>query len=392
MDRRTLLKFLALNAVTLPYALRADTALLAPALSLENAGSTAQKRLILIELKGGNDGLNTLIPYNDPAYYRLRPKLAIRKQEVLALDEHMGLHPSMSGLKGLFENKELAIIQGVGYPNPNRSHFRSIEIWDTASKSDEYLDTGWLTTLPLSQQSQLKAVILGGDNGPLSGMEHGAISIRNIQRFLNQSRQIKSQIYVTGNNPEYKHILLTEAEIRKSADVLRRYISRGKTPAYSYPKNAFGRQLGLATQLIAHGADITLFKLSLSGFDTHLNQSKPHARLLGELSKGIDTLRKNLIASGDWDNTLVMTYSEFGRRAAENASRGTDHGVAAPHFVAGGKVNGGLYGTAPSLDHLDKNGDLVHTTDFRSYYHTISKKFLGIDSPLLMPFETLDFL
>jgi len=378
MNRRTLLKWTALYAAALPFALYG-----------KEAKGAKQRHLILIELKGGNDGLNTLIPYSDPLYYRLRPKIAIPKKELLPLNDSLALHPSMGDMKKIYESGDMAIIQGVGYPDPNRSHFRSIEIWDTASNSNEYLDSGWLESLNPKEQAKLQAIILGGEYGPLSGAERGIIKINNIQGFLNQSRRIHAQIYMTGDNDALTHILKTEAEIRQSADILSRYFDKNRALPYPFAKGNFGRQLKMTAQLIQSGIDTPFFKLSLGSFDTHINQKPKQARLLKQLSEGIAALRQNLIESGKWKDTVIMTYSEFGRRAAENASRGTDHGTAAPHFVIGGSIKGGLYGDQPPLEHLDKNGDLVYTTDFRALYRTVAEDWLGRSSTRLKGFDTL---
>lgn len=378
MNRRTLLKLLAFHAAFFPFGLHAEA-----------KGDFKYKHLILIELKGGNDGLNTLIPYSDPIYYQLRPKIAIAKEELLPLNKALALHPSMVGLKETYDAGDMAIIQGLGYPKPNRSHFRSIEIWDTASGPEEYLDKGWLENLNLKEPARLQGIILGGEYGPLSGAKQGIVKINNIQGFLNQSRHIHGQIYMTGDNKALAHLLKTEAGIRQSADILSRYLDKKKPLAYPFAKSDFGRQLHAATQLINSDINIPFFKLSLGGFDTHINQPQKHARLLQQLSRGISTLRKNLIESGEWNNTVIMTYSEFGRRAAENASKGTDHGAATVHFVIGGKIKGGIYGKQPRLDKLDKNGDLTYTTDFCSLYKTIAKGWIGSTSEQLKGFVAL---
>ena len=378
MNRRTLLKLIALNSLTLPLSLQADSGV-----------TSKQKRLILIELKGGNDGLNTVIPYQDPLYYKLRPKIALEKSVVLPLNDRIAFHPSLDGMKEIFDKKELAIIQGVGYPKPNRSHFRSIEIWDTASDSQEYLDAGWLNTLALPKIDMLKGVILGGEYGPLSGNAKGIIKINNLKGFLQQSKQIRGRIAITGNNNALLHLLETEAEIRKSADILKKSLNSKKVLPFTFKKSNFGKQMSTTTELINSGTHIPFFKISLGSFDTHTNQPQKHARLLKELSEGISTMRKNLIANGEWENTLIMTYSEFGRRAAENASRGTDHGTAAPHFLMGGKVKGAVYGKHPSLERLDKNSDLIYTTDFRSIYHSIAKDWFQATSSQLQALPLL---
>jgi len=392
MNRRDWLKWMALETITLPLLLQAEEKIpLASKLSGALPG-VRQGTLILLELKGGNDGLNTVIPYGDPNYHRLRPKLAIDKKSILPIDDMIGLHPSMQKMHNIYDEGDMAIVQGLGYPHPNRSHFRSIEIWDTASGSDRYLDRGWIASLLAGQRSKLNAVILGGEFGPMSAMEQGAVKVANIKRFFNQSRQIGGHIYLTGENPQYRHILMTEMEIRKSADILRKYVKKSTAIKYPYAKNPFGRQLELATKLIESGANIPYLKITLNGFDTHINQLQKHTRLLGLLSEGLGTLRQNLKEFGVWDDTLVMTYSEFGRRPAENASGGTDHGTAAPHFILGGKIKGGLYGETPSLEHLDKNSDLIFTTDYRSYYQTIASKFIRRDLESIDSFGTMPFL
>ena len=381
MNRRTLFKLLGLHTAALTFPLHA-----------QKPARSAHKQLILIELKGGNDGLNTVVPYADPHYYKLRPKIALPKNKLLHLNDHLALHPSMKGMKNIFDKGELGIIQGVGYPQPNRSHFRSIEIWDTASNAVDYLDNGWLDTLNSHQNKKLKGVVLGGNYGPLLGMNQGIIQINNIQRFLNHSKRIKAHLYMTGNNDALTHLLKTETEIRKSADLLEQHFYKKNSIPFPFKKSNFGRQLNIVSKLIDSDVNIPYYKLSLGSFDTHFNQNKKHAQLLKQLSEGISTLRQNLIKSGKWEDTLIMTYSEFGRRAGENASKGTDHGTAAAHFVIGGTVKGGIYGEQPALDALDKNGDLIHTTDFRSLYHSVSKEWMGSSSERLDMFPLLSFL
>lgn len=385
MNRRTLLKQMVLHSLAFPLALEAKNLLAAPL-------AVNSKRLILIELKGGNDGLNTVVPYQDPNYYKLRPNISVDKNAVLALSPELALHPSLLDLKDIFDRHELAIIQGVGYPDPNRSHFRSIDIWDTASSSHQYLDRGWLTTFNKEPLGLIKGVVLGGDYGPLTDMPRGVIKINNLKQFLQQSKKFQGQIYKSGKNEALHHILKTETEIRSSAEVLRQYISNRDSLAFKFPRSTFGNQMRVVTELSNSSVGASLYKVSLGSFDTHVNQSKKHAALLKELSQGIAIMRKNLMQSGQWDNTLIMTYSEFGRRAAENANKGSDHGTAAPHFVLGGKVKGGLYGTYPSLSSLDGNGDLIYTTDFRSMYKSVVNEWFQVSSPLVEQFPSLHIL
>ncbi|RLA75212.1 MAG: Twin-arginine translocation pathway signal sequence domain-containing protein [Epsilonproteobacteria bacterium] len=364
MDRRILLKYMALSTLNMPFLLQADS-----------IKKKKHKNLILIELKGGNDGLNTVVPYNNPLYYKLRPNIALEKSSVLVIDDEVALHPSLKAIKDMYDKNEVAIVQGIGYPFPNRSHFRSIEIWDTASKSDEYLDDGWLHSLNNDNSQDIKGVVLGGNYGPLSGQTKNIIKIKSIKSFLNQSKHINGQIVMTGDNDSLKHILNTENQIIKSANILKKKLSKTKKLSYTFKKSDFSNQMKLATELIINNAQIPFYKLSLNGFDTHTNQLLKHSNLLKELSQNIEIMKKNLEKSGQWKDTIIMTYSEFGRRAGENASKGTDHGTAAPHFIVGGDIKHGIYGEQPSLGKLEKNGDLVYSTDFRNYYKHVSKSF-----------------
>jgi len=364
MNRRTLLKFIALNSLSIPLLLEANS-----------KNSTKRKNFIFIELKGGNDGLNTVVPYKNKDYYRHRPNIALKKSDLLPLNSELALHSSLKSLKDIFDEKELAVVQGLGYPNPNLSHFRSIEIWDTASNSQEYLDSGWLSSLIPNDNKLLNGIVLGGEYGPLSNIQNGIIKINNIQRFLQQSKQIKGRISIIEENSSLLHILQTETEIQNSANILRKSLKNsGKLP-FSFKKSKFGKQMSIAAELISSNINTPFYKICLESFDTHTNQLNRHARLLNELSEGISTMRKNLIENKKWGNTIIVTYSEFGRRVSENANRGTDHGTASPHFITGGKVKGGIYGKHPSLKLLDKNNNMIYTTDFRSLYATIAKEY-----------------
>lgn len=364
MNRRTLLKYLAFNTLTLPLILSGR----------EDIPTNKNSQLILIELKGGNDGLNTLILYADPLYYHYRPNIAIQEKDVLKLNANVGLHPSLKEIKELFDLGEVAIFQGVGYKNPNRSHFRSIEIWDTASKSDEYLDDGWLKSVKTSTASDIKGIVLRGEYGPLDGFENGVIKIDNINAFVNKSKKLQNNLYLSSKNDAFEHVLRTEIEIKKSAFKLEEKLKNTKPLKHSFEKNNFAQQMNIATKLIKAKTDIPFYKTSLASFDTHQNQLNPHANLLKQLSQAIYTMRQNLVESGEWENTTIMTYSEFGRRVEENASKGTDHGAASVHFVIGGNVQGGLKGSYPSLSKLDKNWDFIYTTDFKEMYSFTQKR------------------
>jgi uncharacterized protein (DUF1501 family) len=338
--------------------------------------SAYRRLLILIELKGGNDGLNTVVPYADELYPRLRPRLALR--DVLPLDARTGLHPALKPLLPLWQARELAIVQGVGYPGPNLSHFRSIEIWDTASKSDEYLTEGWLARAfagqPVPREFAADAVAVGGNElGPLAGSGVRAIALNDPAAFLRRAR-LASPVG-KGYNSALNHILRVEADIAQAAARLH----GGASFTTEFPRGAFGNAVRVAAQLAANPAGVAAIRLSLGGFDTHQNQLPIHQRLLGELAEGLAALKAALMEVGRWDSTLVMTYAEFGRRAQENNSGGTDHGTAAAHFVLGGRVKGGLHGEAPRLDGLD-NGNLRYAIDYRSLYATALERWWGFTS------------
>lgn len=337
-----------------------------------------QNMLILIELKGANDGLNTVVPFTDPAYASLRPRLALARDSVLQLSEREALHPSLKPLMTLWENKELAVVQGLGYPGANLSHFRSIEIWDTASKSDEYLSAGWLARSfaesPTPKQFAADGIIVGSnDMGPLSGSAR-AITLADTASFLRNARLATAG--EDSRNAALKHILAVESEIVHAANKLNTNFAF-KT---AFPANAFGNQIRTAAQLIASKAGIACIRLSLGGFDTHAGQLPTHANLLAGLAEGISALKSALVELNRWDQSVVMTYAEFGRRPKENQSGGTDHGTANVHFVTGGKVAGGLYGEAPKLNQLDGNGNLAFALDFRRQYATVIDTWWGGNS------------
>jgi uncharacterized protein (DUF1501 family) len=368
---------------------------LAPSIALAAAPGSAsyRKLLVLIELKGGNDGLNTVVPYADATYYALRPKLAIARDQVVKLSDAVGLHPELAPLLPLWKSGELAVLQGVGYPDPNLSHFRSIEIWDTASKSDEYLPDGWLTrtfaTAPTPTEFVADGVIVGSpDLGPLSGGGTRAIALTNTEQFLRQARLAAAEGKT--RNKSLQHILKVEGDILQAASHLR----ADHVFETEFPENAFGNAIKTASQVIANKAGIAVVRVTLPGFDTHSGQPGTQARLLGELARGIAALQRALIELGRWDDSLVLTYAEFGRRPKENLSNGTDHGTASVHFALGGRVAGGLYGTQPQLDRLSGDGNPAYAIDFRSVYATVLERWWGVSSigPLGARFATLPIL
>ena len=334
--------------------------------------------LILVELKGGNDGLNTVIPFADPQYRRQRSRLAIDRDAVHKISDTAALHPSLEKLVPVWSDKRLAIVQGVGYPDPNLSHFRSIEIWDTASKSAEYLDEGWLARALAKSPSPAgfaaEGVVVGAaDMGPLTGATR-AIALTNPEQFLRNARLARDA--GGAKNSALAHILRVEREIVQSAERL----NAGHAFNTAFPAGPFGNAIKTTAQLAANPAGIAVIRVTLGGFDTHANQLGTHANLLRQLGEGLAALREALVEIGRWDTTLVATYSEFGRRPYENQSGGTDHGTASAHLVMGGRVKGGLYGEPPRLDRLDGNGNLPFAVDFRSYYATFLEGWWGMDA------------
>src|SRR5271167_766543 len=343
------------------------------------AATRYRNLLVLIELKGGNDGLNTLVPYANPAYYALRPKLAIGRDQVVQLSDSMGLHPALEALLPLWQNRELAVLQGVGYPDPNLSHFRSIEIWDTASNSEQYLEDGWLTrtfaAVPTPADFAADGVIIGSpDLGPLAGGGTRAIALANTEQFLRQARLAVPEGQT--RNPALQHILKVEADIMQAASRLKAdYVFRTE-----FPSGGFGNAIKTACQVIANQAGVAVVRVTLTGFDTHSGQLATQARLLGELAGGMVALKSALDELGRWNSTLVLTYAEFGRRPKENLSLGTDHGTASVHFAAGGRVAGGLHGEQASLDSLNGDGNTGFAIDFRSVYATVLDRWWGVPS------------
>ena len=366
MDRRDFLKATAASLTILGsgYA-RAET----PA--------QYQRLLVLVELKGGNDGLNTVVPYADAAYYALRPKLAIARDNVVQLTDRVGLHPALEPLAPAFREGRLAILQGVGYPAPNLSHFRSIEIWDTAAPSDRYLADGWLTRTFASAATPrafaADGVVIGSnDMGPLAGNTARALALANAEQFLQRARLAKAETPI--GNAALAHILRTENDVVQAAtrlDVSRSF-------ATAFPSTPFGYVVRTACHVAASPGGVACLRLTLNGFDTHTGQAGTHARLLGELAQGLIALQGGLQELGRWDDTLVLTYAEFGRRPRENSSGGTDHGTASAHFVLGGRVAGGLHGVTPDLARLGGDGNVTHTLDFRSVYASVLEDWWSV--------------
>ena len=382
--------------------------------------------LILIQLAGGNDGLNTIIPYTNDFYYQARPTLGIKGDQVLKLSDTLGLNPGMTGFKSLFDAGHLSVVNGVGYPNPNRSHFRSTEIWQTASDEDKYLTDGWIgryfdnacvgcdptvginigERLPqsfsshtptgisldnpasyrfmgaglnddeeLAYRSMYSGALDGAQSGGSVSMLSGTITLHNGQNALDFLER-------------------TSMDAQVSSDNIRDIAGKVKNMA-TYPGGGLANNLKLVARLIAGGLPTRVFYVSQGGYDTHTNQRGSQDARLKELADSVKAFTDDLTALGEFDRVTMMTFSEFGRRVTENGSRGTDHGAAAPMFIIGSHVKSSLLGTEPSLAPADlEDGDIKFGTDFRSVYATLLQDWLKTPSvPILgRQFDTLQMI
>ncbi len=379
MDRRHFLRAAAAMPLARATAPLAGLGTAHLAVAAAPAHADYRKLLVLVELKGGNDGLNTLVPYRDPAYHALRPKIAIAADSVVQLTDQAGLHPALAPLLPYWKNRQLAVLQGVGYPDPNLSHFRSIEIWDTASRSEEYLQDGWLTrafaTAPTPRSFAADGVIIGSnDLGPVAGSGTRAIALADTEQFLRLSKL--AQPAAAARNKALAHILKIETDIVQAAG----HLDGRPTFRTEFPAGGFGNAIRTACRIIANPAGIAAVRVTLTGFDTHANQPATQARLLGELAAGLVALQGALDELGKWNDTLVLTYAEFGRRPKENQNNGTDHGTASVQFALGGRVAGGMYGGAPDLARLSNDGNPAYALDFRDVYATVLDRWWGVDS------------
>jgi len=353
-----------------------------------------QRVLVLVELKGGNDGLNTVVPYGDQRYYEQRKLLSVAQDQVLRMSRKLGLHPQLEPLMASIKAGDCAIIQGCGYQKPNRSHFRGIDIWNAGSEPDELAHDGWLARIladvAATAPDDLTAhgVVWGHSDtvghaglGPLYGHELRNLVMDRTQDFIERAERI-APLAAEATNPAHAHVLRIRKDVLLTAERLRRFQDQVPQLRGRFPSHRFGQHCQRTAELIAAGAKIPVYKLTLDGFDTHAKQHGRHEELLGQFAGGIAALREALIGADCWDRTLVMTYSEFGRRVADNDSGGTDHGAAAPHFMLGGKVRGQLYGEHPSLSHL-VGGDLRATTDYRQLYATVAREWWGYQRDFL---------
>jgi uncharacterized protein (DUF1501 family) len=364
--------------------------------------------LVVVQLGGGNDGLNTVVPFAHDEYYRARPHLAVPQEKLLRLTDDLGLNPALADLKEIFDQGRLSIVQGVGYPNPNRSHFRSMEIWQTADPSGNGPRSGWLGRLFDSEcpDCRIAAGITLANEMPLAlqGSTARAVAFEDPARFgfhpIRGAGAAEAEAFrrllqpVPGAEPTVDFLAHTEMNaLLAAADIHKLAAGVADEGGAGFPKDAFGQKLRIVSELIAAGAPTRVYYVGLGGFDTHATQAGRHDRLLESLGAGLGAFAKDLAQKGLQDRVLVMTFSEFGRRVAENASGGTDHGTAAPMFLIGSSVAPGVHGAHPSLTDLDQ-GDLKYQIDFRSVYASVLERWMGVPSEAILGgrFPTQDIL
>ena len=372
--------------------------------------ASGRRALVVVQLGGGNDGLNTIVPYADGAYFDARPRIRVKPEAVLQLDAKVGMHPEFAGMKALYDRGQLAVVQGVGYPAPNRSHFRSMEIWHTASL-DEHVPNGWLGRLldatRYEQSAHWRAANIGSELAESLVADHAFVpSLASIQSYALQidsaargeaTRRITDWVRLYASQAALGGALALVS--KTGTEAYRSSVDLGnKAAAYKamakYPGNALGTALKTSAQLLTANLGTGICYVTTGGFDSHVGQANSQPGLLRGVSESISAFYADLAAHGMDKDVLTLVWSEFGRRVKENGGGGTDHGTAGPVFLVGGGVRGGLYGETPSLRNLDGGGDLKFNTDFRSVYATILERWFKTDPKdvLRAAFPTLPIL
>lgn len=366
--------------------------------AMEGAPKGDSRVLVLLELAGGNDGLNTVVPYADPGYLAARKGLAIQASEVRRLDEEVGFHPALEQLQTRYEAGGVAVIEGVGYPNPIRSHFLSTDIWHSGNLEGRRSGNGWVGRLAdsaFASQDDPNSVIALGAKVPFccEGDVYRAIALSSTRsyRVAGGDRLVETldSAVSSAKVSERARSFLQRAylEARESSDAVAKAVA-GYRPGAEYPgNNPLAGQLKTIASLLSGGLDTRVFFAQMGGFDTHNNQLQRQRQLLSQFDGALGAFFTDLESLGLADRVIVLAYSEFGRRVKPNASGGTDHGAASSMFAIGKNVRGGRYGARPDLASLDDNGDLVFTTDFRSVYATVIDRWLGADARLVLGSE-----
>ncbi len=355
-----------------------------------------RKILILVELQGANDGLNTVIPLNQKYYYRLRPNIGIKKNKILTISEDNGLHYSLKNIAKTYENGNLKIVQNLGYPHAILSHFRSIDIWETGGDGKKQYRNGWLVDSLNKYSNKLstdaKGMFLDNSNSIFRGGQNGFLGPTAIGL---EPEEIEIRDTVVPVDTKKSFGLLNEIiKKRKENSSLLKILSNKFSKVrnkYSFGGGQLGKQLTNVCNLIASDLYIPVYKVALGSFDTHNNQSNTHRNLLRDLDTSLSSTINALKDIGVWKDTLIMTYSEFGRRANENGSRGTDHGMAAPHFILGGSIEGGITGQYDDLSNL-WNNNINYKIDYRSLYESVLRKHFNINDNPFSEFKNSDII
>ena len=361
------------------------------------------KVTVIIQFSGGNDGLNTVIPYRNDLYYSNRPRLGIQRNAALALTDEAGLHPSLTAFKELYDDGSLGIFNSVGYPNPDKSHFRSMDIWHTASNSKDYWNTGWVGRY-------LDAQCKGCDKPTqaleiddvlslaLKGEQIKGLALEDPRRLYNTSqekyfKEILAQHKNDAHEQPVDYLYKTMAETISSADYIFKQ-SKQRPSSEAYPNSDLGKGLKTIASLIFSEINTKVYYISLGSFDTHINQEAQQKRLFTDLNNSVKAFVKDLKANNRFNDVLLFTFSEFGRRVAQNASNGTDHGKANNmFFIGGGLKQQGIYNPLPDLTNLD-DGDVKFQLDFKQVYATVLNKWLGADADAILKqqIKPLDFI
>ena len=381
----------------------ASTALLLPkflsGFNLIDEAVATGKKLVIIQLSGGNDGLNTIVPFRNDIYYKNRPSLAHQKSNLIGITDEIGFHESLIAHSNLYNNGELCVLNNVGYPNPNRSHFRATDIWHTGSDADQYLQSGWIGRyLDASKSKSLDAIEVDDTLSLIMKGEHtDGIATKNPNIFYKTTQAPYFKKVVAHHDDAHlsEHNLGYLYKTMVTASSSAKYIyetSKTYTTKTTYPKNGFSKQLKQVAQFINSGLQTKVYYASLGGFDTHANQATKQKRLLKVYDEAMEAFIKDLKAQDSFKDTLILTFSEFGRRVQQNAANGTDHGTANQVFLIGNQLKKqGFYNSMPDLSNLDENGDLKYDIDFREIYTSVLNNWLDIDAKKIInkPFSDL---
>jgi len=347
------------------------------------------KVLIIVQLSGGNDGLNTVIPYRNDIYYKSRPSIGIKREVALQLNDDTGLNPGLKNIKQLYDEGHVSIVNGVGYPHPDRSHFRSMDIWQSASTSGELVTSGWIgryidnACADCNAHNSIALEIDDTLSLALKGEEKNAIAVEDINRFYSAATNNYFKKLAAHSDEHREHLAGYLYKTMRETTSAAKYIyaqSKIYNTTQAYPNTQIGKKMKTIGTLIGSGSETRVYYVSHGSFDTHVNQAERQDKLLEQLDEAMGALVADLKLSGNFDNTLVMTFSEFGRRVAQNASSGTDHGTANNmFFISGGLKKAGIYNDLSDLGDLDED-DLKYDVDFKNVYATVLDNWLSVSS------------